>query len=132
MKVMSLWHTPHACTRTPTSAAAGGSSTTSSMPRGSWNRWQTAARTGLSNNARAVTARTRVRTGGHVVVETLEALGATAVFGLPGIHALPIWEALRESSLRTYGLRTELNAGFAAGGWAHVTGRAAPLVVSTG
>ena len=67
-----------------------------------------------------------------MVVETLEALGATAVFGLPGIHALPIWEALRESSLRTYGLRTELNAGFAAGGWAHVTGRAVPLVVSTG
>ena len=102
------------------------------MLGGSWNRWQTAARTGLSNNARAVNARTRVRTGGHVVVETLEALGATAVFGLPGIHALPIWDALRESSLRTYGFRTELNAGFAAGGWAHVTGHPAPLVVSTG
>lgn len=67
-----------------------------------------------------------------MVEESLRALGATAVFGLPGIHALPIWEALRESSLRTYGFRTELNAGFAAAGWAHVTGRVAPLVVSTG
>jgi acetolactate synthase-1/2/3 large subunit len=72
------------------------------------------------------------RTGGHVVVEILEALGADAVFGLPGIHALPIWEALRTSSLRTLGFRTELNAGFAACGWAHVTGRPAPLLLSTG
>jgi acetolactate synthase-1/2/3 large subunit len=66
------------------------------------------------------------------VVEALAALGADAVFGLPGIHALPIWEGLRESELRTYGMRTELNAAFAAAGWAHVTGRPAPLVLSTG
>jgi acetolactate synthase-1/2/3 large subunit len=66
------------------------------------------------------------------VVESLQALGATAVFGLPGIHALPIWEALRTSGLRTYGLRTELSAGFAACGWAHVTAAQAPLLLSTG
>jgi acetolactate synthase-1/2/3 large subunit len=45
---------------------------------------------------------------------------------------LPIWEALRASRLRTLGGRTELNAGFAACGWAHVTGRPAPLLLSTG
>ena len=72
------------------------------------------------------------RIGGHVVVESLEALGADAAFGLPGIHALPIWEALRPSKIRTLGFRTELNAGFAACGWAHVTGRPAPLLLSTG
>lgn len=80
----------------------------------------------------AVTPRTGTRTGGHVVVEALAALGAEAVFGLPGIHALPIWEGLRESDLHTCGMRTELNAAFAAAGWAHVTGRAAPLILSTG
>ncbi len=74
----------------------------------------------------------RPRTGGHLVVESLEALGVTEVFGLPGIHALPIWEALRTSTIRTLGFRTELNAGFAAGGAAAVTGRPAVLVVSTG
>lgn len=79
-----------------------------------------------------MSARTRVRTGGHVVVESLRALGAPCVFGLPGVHALPIWEGLRESDVRAYGFRTELNAGFAAAGFAHVTGRPAPLVVSTG
>ena len=76
--------------------------------------------------------RTGTRTGGHLVVECLAAHGAEAVFGLPGIHALPIWEGLRESELKTYGMRTELNAAFAAAGWAHVTGRPAPLLLSTG
>jgi acetolactate synthase I/II/III large subunit len=66
------------------------------------------------------------------VVESLQALGARAAFGLPGVHALPIWEALRESDLRTYGFRTELNAGFAAVGCAQVSGRPAPLLLSTG
>ena len=35
------------------------------------------------------------RIGGHVVVDSLRACGAEAVFGLPGIHALAIWEGMR-------------------------------------
>src|SRR3954468_11680433 len=35
------------------------------------------------------------RLGGHVVAESLALLGAEAVFGVPGIHALAIWEGLR-------------------------------------
>ena len=31
-----------------------------------------------------------VRTGAHVLVEALEAHGVEVVFGLPGIHALPV------------------------------------------
>jgi acetolactate synthase I/II/III large subunit len=76
--------------------------------------------------------RAAVRIGGHVVAESLRALGAEAVFGIPGIHALPIWEGLRTSGLRVLGFRQEVNAGFAADGYARVTGRPAPLVVSTG
>ena len=72
------------------------------------------------------------RTGGHLVVESLEALGAGAAFGLPGVHALPVWEALRQSGIRTYGFRTELNAGFAAHGSAQVSGHPTPLLLSTG
>jgi acetolactate synthase-1/2/3 large subunit len=74
----------------------------------------------------------RTRIGGHVVVESLEALGADTVFGLPGIHALAIWDGLRESRLRYLGFRTELNAGFAADGYARASGRPAPLLLSTG
>ncbi|HYM64619.1 MAG TPA: thiamine pyrophosphate-binding protein, partial [Gaiellaceae bacterium] len=75
---------------------------------------------------------TRTRIGGHVVVECLEALGADTVFGLPGIHALAIWDGVRESRLRYLGFRTELNAGFAADGYARASGRPAPLLLSTG
>ncbi|TME45520.1 MAG: thiamine pyrophosphate-binding protein [Chloroflexi bacterium] len=74
----------------------------------------------------------RARTGGHLIIECLEALGAEVVFGLPGIHALPMWEGLRSSRLRTLNFRTELNAGFAADGYARVSGKAAPLLLSTG
>ncbi|MCX5263681.1 thiamine pyrophosphate-binding protein [Streptomyces sp. NBC_00199] len=72
------------------------------------------------------------RTGGDLVVETLAGLGATTVFGLPGQHALAVFDALRRSSLRYVGLRMENNAGFAADAYGRITGEAAPLLLSTG
>ncbi len=72
------------------------------------------------------------RIGGHLVAESLTALGAEAAFGVPGIHALPIWEGLREGSISVYGTRTELAAGFAADGYARSSGHPAPLFLSTG
>jgi acetolactate synthase I/II/III large subunit len=70
--------------------------------------------------------------GADVLVRAMEALGATAAFGVPGTHALAIWEALRESPIASLGTRTELNAGFAADGYARASGRVAPLLLSTG
>ncbi|WP_329217636.1 thiamine pyrophosphate-binding protein [Streptomyces sp. NBC_01485] len=72
------------------------------------------------------------RNGGDLVVETLSGLGATTVFGLPGQHALGLFDALRRSSLRYIGLRVENNAGFAADAYGRITGEAAPLLLSTG
>ncbi|MEU3615906.1 thiamine pyrophosphate-binding protein [Streptomyces sp. NPDC006872] len=72
------------------------------------------------------------RIGGDLVVETLAALGTTTVFGLPGQHALGMFDALRRSSLRYIGLRVENNAGFAADAYGRITGEAAPLLLSTG
>ena len=72
------------------------------------------------------------RNGGDLVVETLAALGATTVFGLPGQHALGVFDALRRSDLRYIGLRVENNAGFAADAYGRITGEAAPLLLSTG
>jgi acetolactate synthase-1/2/3 large subunit len=72
------------------------------------------------------------RIGGHVVAESLAALGAEVAFGVPGIHSLAIWEALRTSEIDVYGSRTELCAGFAADGYARSTRRPAPLLLSTG
>ncbi|GAA2614090.1 thiamine pyrophosphate-binding protein [Streptomyces axinellae] len=72
------------------------------------------------------------RNGGDLVVESLAALGARTVFGLPGQHALGAFDALRRSVLTYVGLRMESNAGFAADAFARSTGSAAPLLVSTG
>ncbi|MGX5209998.1 thiamine pyrophosphate-binding protein [Streptomyces violaceus] len=72
------------------------------------------------------------RNGGDLVVETLAGLGATTVFGLPGQHALGMFDALRRSDLRYLGLRVENNAGFAADAYGRITGEAAPLLLSTG
>ncbi|WP_309115306.1 thiamine pyrophosphate-binding protein [Saccharothrix sp.] len=72
------------------------------------------------------------RNGGDVVVETLASLGADTVFGVPGQHALGLFDALGRSPLRYVGNRTEVGAAFAADGHARVTGRVTPLLVSTG
>ncbi|MFF8383299.1 thiamine pyrophosphate-binding protein [Streptomyces kanasensis] len=72
------------------------------------------------------------RIGGDLVVETLRGLGATTVFGLPGQHALGMFDALRRSDLEYVGLRVENNAGFAADAYGRVTGEAAPLLLSAG
>ncbi|MGP3926263.1 thiamine pyrophosphate-binding protein [Streptomyces sp. 8N616] len=75
---------------------------------------------------------TAQRNGGDLVVESLAALGASTVFGLPGQHALGTFDALRRSPLEYVGLRVENNAGFAADAYARITGQVAPLLVSTG
>ncbi|MEU2155239.1 thiamine pyrophosphate-binding protein [Streptomyces sp. NPDC019396] len=72
------------------------------------------------------------RNGGDVVVESLQALGARTVFGIPGQHALGLFDALNRSRLRFVSGRVENNAAFAADGHARVTGEVTPLLLSTG
>jgi acetolactate synthase-1/2/3 large subunit len=72
------------------------------------------------------------RIGGQLVAETLQALGTEAVFGVPGVHALAIWEGLRGTSIRAIGARTELCAGFTADGYARSSGRPGVVLLSTG
>jgi acetolactate synthase-1/2/3 large subunit len=55
--------------------------------------------------------------------------GVRCVFGLPGSQTLELFEALRQSGLRTVIATNEMSAGFMAGGWARVTGE--PGVVLT-
>ncbi|MGP4019826.1 thiamine pyrophosphate-binding protein [Saccharopolyspora sp. 5N708] len=81
------------------------------------------------------------RIGGDLVVEALRALGAETVFGLPGQHALGLFDALRRTpELRVISSRVENNLAFAADG--HARARLAadpsgpvpvtPMIVSTG
>ena len=73
-----------------------------------------------------------VRNGGDLVVETLSALGATTVFGIPGQHALGLFDALSRSDLRFISSRVENNSAFAADGFSRATGQVGVLFLSTG
>ena len=75
---------------------------------------------------------TPVRNGGDLAVETLHALGARTVFGIPGQHALGLFDALSRSPLEFVSNRVENNAAFAADGYARATGEVGVLFLSTG
>jgi acetolactate synthase-1/2/3 large subunit len=72
------------------------------------------------------------RNGGDLVVETLEALGAKTVFGIPGQHALGLFDAMGRGKLGFVSSRVENNAAFAADGYSRATGEVGVLFLSTG
>jgi acetolactate synthase-1/2/3 large subunit len=73
-----------------------------------------------------------VRNGGDLVVETLEALGAKTVFGIPGQHALGLFDAMGRGNLHFVSSRIENNSAFAADGYSRATGEVGVLFLSTG
>ena len=62
-------------------------------------------------------------TGAEAVVEMLKAHGVEVVFGLCGDTSLPLYDALRGSSLRHVLTRDERHAAYMADGYARVTGK---------
>ncbi|MBV9604257.1 MAG: thiamine pyrophosphate-binding protein, partial [Solirubrobacterales bacterium] len=74
----------------------------------------------------------RTATGAVRLLEALEQLGVELVFGLPGVHNLPIWKALSDSAIRLVGVRHEQTAVYAADGYARATGKLGVAVVTTG
>jgi acetolactate synthase-1/2/3 large subunit len=73
-----------------------------------------------------------LKTGASRIVDALQESGVGCVFGLPGTQTLELFEALRQSGLRTVIATNELAAAFMAGGWARVTGTAGILVTISG
>lgn len=84
------------------------------------------------SDARAENVERDVRNGGDLVVETLHALGAKTVFGIPGQHALGLFDALSRSELEFVSSRVENNSAFAADGYARATNEVGVLFLSTG
>ncbi|GAA4657265.1 thiamine pyrophosphate-binding protein [Arthrobacter cryoconiti] len=82
--------------------------------------------------ATSTTGSTVQRNGGDLVVETLAALGAKTVFGIPGQHALGLFDALSRSPLHFISSRVENNSAFAADGYSRATGEVGVLFLSTG
>ena len=70
------------------------------------------------------TANTTRMTGAEAIVASLEALGVTDVFGMPGGAILPTYDPLLAStSIRHILVRHEQGAGHAAEGYALATGK---------
>jgi acetolactate synthase-1/2/3 large subunit len=69
---------------------------------------------------------------GEAIVESLVSHGVDVVFGIPGTHNLPVYDHLASHGLRHVTPRHEQGAGYAADGYARVTGKPGVCVVTTG
>lgn len=66
------------------------------------------------------------------ITQELQEAGVEVCFGLPGVHNLPLWDAIRQSNIRLIGVRHEQAAVYAADGYARATGRIGVALTTTG
>ncbi len=72
-------------------------------------------------------------TGGQAVVASLRAHGVDTIFGIPGVHTLPLYDALLDTpEIRHVLARHEQGVGFMADGYARVSGKVGVASVITG
>ena len=70
---------------------------------------------------------------GDAIVEVLRSASVDTIFGIPGLHTLPLYDALAGApSIRHILTRHEQGAAFAADGYARVAGRPGVLTTTTG
>jgi hypothetical protein len=70
--------------------------------------------------------------GAEIAIAALESHGVEVVFGIPGVHTLALYDALRSSGLRHVLSRHEQGVGFMADGYARATGKPGVAIVITG
>src|SRR6201985_1870416 len=68
----------------------------------------------------------------QAVVEVLESEGVDTIFGIPGASILPLYDALRGSSIRHLTIRHEEGGTHAADGYSRATGRVGVCVGTSG
>ncbi len=71
-------------------------------------------------------------TGGEALARALAAAGVELVFGIPGTHTLPIHRWLGAAGIRHVTPRHEQGGGYAADGYARVSGRAGVVLATSG
>ncbi len=71
-------------------------------------------------------------TGGEVLVKLLAGYGVECIFGIPGVHTVELYRGVAESGLRHVTPRHEQGAGFAADGYARVSGKPGVCFIITG
>lgn len=69
---------------------------------------------------------------GRYVIRLLKAYGVDLMFGIPGVHTLELYRGLEGSGIRHVLVRHEQGAGFAADGYARVTGKPGVCLLISG
>ena len=86
-----------------------------------------------TDTASSRTARAPIMTGAEMVVRSLEKLGITDVFGLPGGAILPVYDPLMDASkIRHILVRHEQGAGHAAEGYAAASNKLGVCIATSG
>ena len=72
------------------------------------------------------------KTGAEVLCDCLKRRGVKVVFGIPGVHNLSLFEALRRSNIRVISATHEQAVGFMANGYSRTTGTTGVFVTVPG
>ncbi|MCU7872949.1 MAG: thiamine pyrophosphate-binding protein [Candidatus Thiodiazotropha sp. (ex Lucinoma borealis)] len=68
----------------------------------------------------------------ELIVKYMERLGIDAIFGMPGAHILPIYDALYDSGIQAILAKHEQGAAFMAGGYAKSSGKVSACIATAG
>ncbi len=68
----------------------------------------------------------------ELIVRYLELLGVECIFGMPGAHILPVYDAIYDSGIQAVLAKHEQGAAFMAGGYAKASGKIAACIATAG
>ncbi len=68
----------------------------------------------------------------ELIVRFMARLGIDTVFGIPGAHILPVYDALYDSGIRNVLVKHEQGAAFMAGGYARASGKIGACITTAG
>ncbi|MCU7813946.1 MAG: hypothetical protein KZQ89_18770 [Candidatus Thiodiazotropha sp. (ex Lucinoma kastoroae)] len=68
----------------------------------------------------------------ELIVRYMKRLGIDAIFGMPGAHILPIYDALYDSGIQAILAKHEQGAAFMAGGYAKSSGKVSACIATAG
>lgn len=68
----------------------------------------------------------------ELIVRFMERLGVEVIFGMPGAHILPVYDALYASRVRSVLAKHEQGAAFMAGGYARASGKIGACITTAG
>jgi acetolactate synthase-1/2/3 large subunit len=68
----------------------------------------------------------------ELIVRFMARLGIDTVFGIPGAHILPVYDALYDSAIKSVLVKHEQGAAFMAGGYARASGKIGACITTAG